>query len=64
MGVAELVREECPDGRIVYCAYSNYFLPATNVESWPENLLLLIAQPRCGFHDDAAIILKGCFAGY
>ncbi len=52
--VAEGVADEFPDARIVYCAYSNYYLPPTTVERFPPNVALLIAQPRRGFHDPEA----------
>ena len=53
VAVARAVREEFPEGRIVYCAYSNYSLPPDNLERFPDNLVLLIAQPRHGFHNPA-----------
>lgn len=53
VAVAEAVRGDHPAGRVVYCAYSNYYLPPTTVERFPDNLDLLIAQPRAGFHDQA-----------
>ena len=53
VAVAEAVRGDHPRGRVVYCAYSNYYLPPRTVERFPDNLDLLIAQPRAGFHDEA-----------
>ncbi len=47
--VAAAVRARHPQGRVVYCAYNNYYLPPTTVPSFPPNLDLLIAQPRSGF---------------
>ncbi len=44
--VADAIRAEFPDKRIVYCAYSNYKLPPTDVDKLPANLEVLIAEAR------------------
>lgn len=50
--VAHGLRAEFPRYPVVYCAYSRYRLAPSNVETLPENMVVLIAQKRGSFYRD------------
>jgi hypothetical protein len=51
-GVADLVRQSHPEGRIVYCAYNDYKWPPEELARLPENVVVLIAQSRAALLDE------------
>jgi len=52
--VAKEVYKTHPDRKVVGMAYTTYMLPPTNIDKLSPNLMVTIAQHRCGYTQDAA----------
>ena len=44
--VANAVKNDFPEAKIVYCAYEHYQLPPKKIKKIPDNVIVLIAQNR------------------
>lgn len=54
IAAAKAMKDDFPDSRIVYCAYSNYKLPPDHVDRLPGNMDVLIAEARSQLVSDDA----------